>query len=41
VYRRTGEGYTRVAELMLEQHDVLTTPLLAGLELPLEQIFQD
>ena len=41
VYRRTGEVYARVAELTLERHDVLTTPLLAGLDLPLERIFRD
>ena len=41
VYRRTDEGYARVAELTLERHDVLTTPLLAGLDLPLERIFED
>ena len=41
VYRRTGEGYARVAELTLERHDVLTTPLLPGLDLPLERIFED
>jgi len=35
VYR----GGTRVAELSLEQNDVLTTPLLPGLEIPLATIF--
>jgi Uma2 family endonuclease len=41
VFRQTGAGYTRVAELALEQGDVLTTPLLPGLELPLARIFKD
>jgi Uma2 family endonuclease len=41
VYRRTGERYERVAELMLEQDDVLTTPLLPGLEMKLADVFRD
>ena len=41
VYRRTGEVYARVAELTLERQEVLTTPLLAGLDLPLDRIFRD
>ena len=41
VYRQTDRDYRRVAELTLEQHDVLTTPLLAGLNLPLDRIFKD
>jgi Uma2 family endonuclease len=41
VYRRTGERYERVAELMLEDDDVLTTPLLPGLEMTLARIFCD
>jgi Uma2 family endonuclease len=41
VYRRSGEGYERVAELTLAHHDVLATPLLPGLDLPLERIFED
>jgi len=36
VYR----GGTRVAELSLEQNDVLTTPLLPDLEIPLAAIFE-
>ena len=36
VYR----GGTRVAELPLEQNDVLTTPLLPGFEIPLVKIFE-
>jgi Uma2 family endonuclease len=41
VYRRADASYTRVAELMLERQDVLTTPLLPGLDLPLTVIFED
>ena len=41
VYRRTGERYTRVAELSLENKDVLTTRLLPGLEMPLSRIFTE
>ena len=40
VYRRAGERYERVAELALENGDVLTTPLLPGLNLPLAKIFE-
>jgi Uma2 family endonuclease len=40
VYRRAGERYERVAELALEKGDVLTTPLLPGLDLPLAKIFE-
>ena len=40
VYRRTDEGYGRAVELSREAADVLTTPLLPGLELPLARIFQ-
>ena len=39
VYRRVGAGYERVAELARSLGDVLTTPLLPGLELPLATIF--
>ena len=41
VYRRTGESYQRVLELAVERDDTLTTPLLPGLQLPLERIFKD
>jgi Uma2 family endonuclease len=41
VYRRAGDRYERVAELSLENGDVLTTPLLPGLDLPLAKIFED
>ena len=39
VYRRSEGRYVRVAELSLENKDVLTTPLLPGLEMPLSRIF--
>jgi Uma2 family endonuclease len=39
VYRRAGEALLFVAELSAEAGDVLTTPLLPGLELPLAEIF--
>jgi len=41
VYRRVDERYVRVAELSLENGDVLTTPLLPGLEMPLSTIFEN
>jgi Uma2 family endonuclease len=41
VYRRIDVRYVRVAELLLENGDVLSTPLLPGLEMPLSRIFQD
>jgi Uma2 family endonuclease len=41
VYRRVDERYVRTAKLSLENGDVLTTPLLPGLELPLSKIFED
>ena len=41
VYRREGEGFGRVTELSRESGDVLTTPLLPGLELPLARIFHE
>ena len=39
VYRRIAARYERVAELTLEHGDVLTTPLLPGLEIPLARVF--
>jgi len=39
VYRREGERFRRPIELMTHEGDVLTTPLLPGLELPLSEIF--
>ena len=41
VYRRVGEGYRRVLELAVERHEILTTPLLPGLQAPLARIFKD
>jgi Uma2 family endonuclease len=41
VYRSVEGHYERTSHLTLEQGDVLTTPLLAGLELPLLKIFED
>ena len=41
VHRRGDERYVRVMELSLENGDVLTTPLLPGLKMPLLRIFQD
>jgi Uma2 family endonuclease len=39
VYRRDGEHFSRPIELSRERSDVLTTPLLDGLHLPLDRIF--
>jgi Uma2 family endonuclease len=41
VYRREGTSYGRPIELSREAGDVLTTPLLQGLSLPLARIFRD
>jgi Uma2 family endonuclease len=41
VFRRANDRYERAAELLLENDDVLTTPLLPGLELRLTKIFED
>ena len=41
VYRSVEGRYERTSQLTLEQADVLTTPLLAGLVLPLVKIFED
>jgi len=40
VYRITGQGYRRVAELSREADDALATPLLPDLSLPLSKIFE-
>jgi len=40
VYRRAEAGFARPIELSREAGDVLTTPLLPGLELPLSRIFE-
>jgi Uma2 family endonuclease len=39
IHRRAGEALRAVAELSAEAGDVLTTPLLPGLEVPLRGIF--
>jgi Uma2 family endonuclease len=39
VYRRSGAGFGRAAELTLERADALTTPLLPGLSVPLAEVF--
>jgi len=40
VYRREGGTFARVVELLADAGDVLTTPLLPGLEAPLSRIFK-
>lgn len=43
VYRRDdrrGDRFARPVELSRERGDVLTTPILAGLEMPLARIFR-
>ena len=41
VFRLVNEHYQRVAELLLENDDVLTTPLLPQLEMRLTKIFEE
>lgn len=41
VYRRDRDRFTRPVELSREAGDILTTPLLPGLTLPLDRVFQD
>jgi Uma2 family endonuclease len=41
VYRRAEDRFERPVELSSEAGDVLTTTLLAGLEIPLHGMFQD
>ena len=41
VYGRDGDTFARAIELSREHGDVLTTPLLPGLEMPLTRIFRD
>ena len=41
VYRRADGRFARPFELSLEANDVLTTPLLPGLEIKLARVFQD
>jgi Uma2 family endonuclease len=38
VYRREGNGFARVVELSADAGEVLTTPLLPGLEIPLTRV---
>ena len=40
VYRAAEKGFGKPVEWSLEAGDVLTTPLLPGLELPLSRIFE-
>ena len=40
VYRREAEVFSRVIELSAEANDVLTTPLLPSLEIPLSRMFR-
>ena len=39
VFRRSGEKFDRARELLAEGGDVLTSPLLPGLDLPLRRVF--
>jgi len=39
VYRRSTQGFDRPVELSAEAADVLTTPLLVNLEIPLARVF--
>jgi Uma2 family endonuclease len=41
VYRRERESFARAVELLRETGDVLETPLLPGLQLPLKTIFKN
>ena len=41
VYRRGDEGFARPMELRRDTDDVLVTPLLRGLDLPLARIFRE
>jgi Uma2 family endonuclease len=41
VYARNGQGFGRPRELAAEAGDVLTTPLLPGLQMPLARIFRE
>jgi Uma2 family endonuclease len=41
VYRLEGETFTRPTELWRERDEVLTTPLLQGLEMPLARVFRE
>ncbi len=41
VYRQSGRRLHHVTELALAKADMLTTPLLPGLEIPLTRLFED
>jgi Uma2 family endonuclease len=41
IYRRAGDRFNRATELTAENDDVLSTPLLSGLEMPLKVIFRE
>jgi len=41
VYRRDGDRFARAIELSREHGDLLTTPLMPALEMPLARIFRD
>ena len=41
VYRREGDAFARPVELSREAGDVLTTPLLPGLETPLSRVLAE
>jgi hypothetical protein len=41
VYRRVSGRFERAGELSLESADVLSTPLLPGLQMPLAGVFED
>ena len=41
VYRQGADGFDRAVELTREAGDVLITPLLPGLEMPLSRILKD
>ena len=40
IYRMTEKGYSRMAELSSASNEVLTTPLLSGMEIKLTEIFE-
>lgn len=40
IYRRGDQGFDRPVELARDAGDVLTTPLLPGLELPLARVLR-
>jgi Uma2 family endonuclease len=41
VYRRADQGFARPLEMSAEAGDVLATPLLPGLEIPLARVFEE